>query len=332
MIQYIKHSSDAIKDFPMGDPHDRELPVWLPPNYDGKRRSAYPVIFVLAGWGSKGSKYLNDGSVFGWSFVKNMGQAMESKQIPECIFVFPDGSSKLGCSQYINSPSIGNYMDYICDELTALVDEKFNTKASADYRAVMGHSSGGFGSLHIGMNRPDRFGHILSSAGDSFFQVSVMPVVTHCIVEIEKAGSIKNFVEKYLSDPNPQGYSRFMTMLTLSYAAAYAPNPNSNEIHGELFFDLETGEIFPEVWEKYLSFDPVVAVKKKSSKLKKLKSLFLECGAQDEYAAQLGHRQIANTLSDAGVSYELEEYPGKHSGLNFRMENRSLKLLKAMGF
>jgi len=332
MIQYLRHSSESIKDFPMGDSPEREVPVFLPPGYDPKRSEAYPVVFFLAGWGARGSKYLADDSIFNWSFPRIISKAIQDGSLPPMICVFPDGSSKLGCSQYVNSPALGNYLDYICDELVPLVDENFHTHADANYRAVTGHSSGGFGALICGMKRPDIFKVICSSAGDSFFEVSVLPGLSPCLTEIEKAGGVENFLEDFLSHPNPSslGYTKFITMLTLSLAPCYAPNPSKPPLYGDLFFDVKTGEIIPEVWERYLKWDPVRMIDKHQKELKSLSYVLLECGLQDEYAAQWGHRQIAEKLKKLGVSYELNEYPVKHSGQNWRFQERLSKMLKAM--
>jgi len=50
--------SQALKGNPLGDPHVREVPVYLPPGYEnGQER--YPVIYVLAGFGGFGRALLN---------------------------------------------------------------------------------------------------------------------------------------------------------------------------------------------------------------------------------------------------------------------------------
>jgi S-formylglutathione hydrolase FrmB len=332
MIELLKHSSEAIKGFPMGDSHQRELAVMLPPNYDPKRKEPYPVIFVLAGWGARSAKYLDNTAAFGWNFRDGMTKAMEEGKLAPCIYAFPDGNSKMGCSQYINSPSLGNYMDYICDEMTALVDEKFHTHKSSKFRAVMGHSSGGYAALIYAMKRPDAFHAFCSSAGDSFFEASILPAVIPAVSEIERAGSVDEFLEAMLEHPNPlgQGYSKFITMLTLSLAPCYAPNPSKAPLYGDLFFDLATGQIKQDIWQKYLSWDPVRLCDESEDNLKKVGFLLLECGLQDEHAAQWGHRQLAEKFEKLDLNFEIHEYPGKHSGHNHRYEKRVERILNSM--
>ena len=48
--------------------------------------------------------------------------ALSKGDVQEMIFVFPDASNKLGGSQYLSSPTIGDYETYITQELVDLVD------------------------------------------------------------------------------------------------------------------------------------------------------------------------------------------------------------------
>ena len=81
MIEWLEHSSDAIKGFPMGDPHERKFPIYLPPGYDEKKKDGYPVVFLLAGWGGRSSKYVSGerASVCedtpGWSTTSKVGNS-----------------------------------------------------------------------------------------------------------------------------------------------------------------------------------------------------------------------------------------------------------------
>jgi len=330
MLQVLVHDSQAIKDFPTNEITKREIPVLLPPRYEQSKDKRYPVIFFLAGWGARSSKYLDTSSVFGVSIPTEIHSRMLAGKMPEAILVFPDGSTRMGCSQYINSPSYGNFMDYICDEIVDLIDQKFRTLKQPESRAVVGHSSGGFGALMIGMERPDRFSVIGSAAGDSFFEASVLPGLTQCIAEIEKKGGVENFIHFFCEHPNPGslGGSVFHSMYTLSLAACYAPRPQEKPLYGELFFDLRTGRIKEDVWQEYLKWDPIRRIHDFKLNLQKLKFILLDCGLNDEFAAQWGHRQIADTLKDWNIQYELIEYPGKHSGNNWRFADRCERLLK----
>lgn len=332
MIEWLKFSAKAIKNFPMGDPHERCFPVYLPPDYSEKRADPYPVIFMLAGFASRSAKYVWQESVYTPALPLQLDQAIINKQLPPMIMVFPDGSSRLGGSQYINSPALGNYQDYIADEVVTLIDNQFHTHASENFRGVLGHSSGGYGALLLGMQRPDRFRFICSSAGDGFFEVSILPFVNQAVYQLEKAGGVDAFTHWFFHEPTAmsQGSAVFHTMLTLALAPCFAPNLQAAPLYGDLFFDLKTGAIREAVWERYLAWDPVRLVEKSLSQLRELKWLHLACGLQDEYAAQWAHRQLSAKLQQHQIAHHLEEYPGTHLGHEWRHIERLRLMLQKM--
>ncbi len=330
MIEWHQHNSKAIAGFPMGDNPCRKLAVYLPPNYDAKRSEPYPALFLLSGFGSRSEKFVWQSSVFEQSLPEQLDQAILAGELPPVIIAFPDGSSKLGSSQYINSPVLGHYMDYICDELTDFVDARYHTHKAASHRGIFGHSSGGFGALVTGMLRPDRFAHILSSAGDSFYEHLYIPTITPTINAIEQAGGITEFVDWFLNHPNPGGSGCFDAMMTLAMCACYAPNPNAKTIMGDLFFDLKTGALIDDVWQRFLSWDPVRMVDRHIDNLTQLQSIHLDCGLQDPYGMTWGHRQISAKLQQAGIACELNEYPGKHGGQSWRNLDRITRLVNSI--
>ena len=63
-------------------------------------------------------------------------------------------------------------------------------------------------------------------------------------------------------------------------SAYYSPNPNSNEMGVDLPFDLKTGEILQNVWNRWLSWDPVRMVGKYSKNLRRLKFIYFDCGTK----------------------------------------------------
>lgn len=327
MIDVINIHSTAIANNPMGNSHQRQLPVYLPPNYDATRSQPYPVIFVLAGYADYSEKYLWQKNCFQPSLPEQLDHAIISGDCPDVIIAFPDGSTKLGGSQYINSPVNGNFMDYICDECVMAIDNTFHTYQDRDHRAIMGHSSGGFAALVTGMLRPDAFGSILSSAGDSFYEMLYLPCITNTINAIEQFGSITNFISTFLCHPNPGATGYFDAFMTLAMASCLAPNSKIDTIMGDVFFDINTGAIIEEVWQRYLAWDPLRMVAHHLDALASLNHIQLECGLQDPYGMQWGHRQIAAKLTTAGIDCELKEYPGKHGGHGWRHLERIKNLL-----
>jgi enterochelin esterase-like enzyme len=330
MIEWIEFSSKSIQGFPMGDPHKRSFPVYLPPGFGAMGHRKYPVVFFLAGYSGKGSGYLVDDSAFGLPLQDRFDRAIDAGTLRPFIGVFPDFTSKWGHSQYVNSPAFGNYENYLCDELTDYIDSKFPTFSSAESRIVAGHSSGGFGALIAGMHRPDRFQWVIASAADSFYEVCHLPGLNAALAEIHRAGSLEKFLEGVLSKPSARhfGSREFLATMTLAMAPCYAPNLERSPLFGDPFFDLETGAILPEIWEKYRQWDPIHRVDQYVDQLKRLKFIQLECGSQDEHGLQWGHRQLAKKFQKYGIAHSLREYPGGHSGHHWRFEERLTEIFK----
>lgn len=333
-VRFFDHTSELLRGNPMGDPHERRVPVYLPPDYSPRRREPYPVIFLLSGWAGRGAGYLGDGGAFAPNLVDQLDGLVARRQLPPLIVVFPDCSTKLGGSQFVNSTGTGPYMDYVCDELVDWVDGRFHTHKSRDYRAAVGHSSGGFGALAIGMLRPERFGAVCSAAGDCWFEnLFLAPLPTVCRT-LERAGGVDAFLRRFLSSPNPMGLSGrddVLTMLTLSMCPCFAPNPHVPLLHGDLFFELETAELVPDVWRRFLDWDPLRMAERHVTALKGLRAIHLEVGADDEFGLCFGQRRLARRLAALGVAHTVEEHAGRHGGHNHRLPQRFARMLAAMG-
>jgi pimeloyl-ACP methyl ester carboxylesterase len=311
----------------MGDPSLREVITYIPPNVD---TAGLKTVYFLPGWGSRGSKFLQDSEVFGQSFLHRLEAAVSSKEIYAFVSVFVDGSSTLGCHQYINSASLGPVQDWIAEDLPQLIETRYGCSAKASDRIVAGHSSGGFGALWLGLQRPDRFQRIVAAAADSFFEISILSHLLGTWQELTQRGGIEGFLQYFKKHPQPQslGSRSFLTMLTLSLAPCYSPRTSPAPLFGELFFDLQTGQIREEIWEEYLRWDPIRGVTQTDSKKLENSFFVLDCGTEDEYGAQLGHRQIAEKMTHQGISHHLMEFSGKHSGNDWRYIERLKHVFK----
>jgi S-formylglutathione hydrolase FrmB len=232
----------------------------------------------------------------------------------------------------MNSPTFGAFSDYLCDEIVPFVESKFSCGGSSAHRAVLGHSSGGYGALLNGFQRSDIFSAVGSSAGDSWFEISLLPLVKTAVIEFEKAGGPEKFIQKFLEDPNPMGLPRARgeTMMLLCMMACYAPNKN-RPLFCDPFFDLNSGTIDENQWKKILQHDPLYWIPKMVRNNSNLpRYISLDAGTSDEYGLQLGHRQIAKILEGSNIKVDLEEYPGGHSGTSWRYAQRISKLVNAM--
>jgi S-formylglutathione hydrolase FrmB len=127
--------------------------VVLPDQYtSGKGAERYPVVYLLHGSG---------GDYTDWTANSHIGKLADRYHV---ILVMPDGGRE---SWYIDSPvdPRSRYETYVGTEVVAYIDQHFRTIAAKQARAITGLSMGGFGALHIALDRPDQFGAAGSISG-----------------------------------------------------------------------------------------------------------------------------------------------------------------------
>jgi enterochelin esterase family protein len=310
-IVWATHTSKILKGNPLKDPHTRRFPIILPPAYGGPRKRRHPVVFLLTGHFGSGAGMPN------WNaFQPGFAERISS----DAIIVMPDCFTALGGGQYINSTACGRYEDYLVREIVPWVDVNFATIHNAAHRAVIGKSSGAYGSLMLAMRHPDVFGLCGWRSGDAYFDFCYRKDIVTTLVALEKfGGSIKKFLADWRRKKYPlnNGYADVINILAM--AACYAPNPRSP--HGfDLPVNLRTGEWNEKVWRRWLAHDPLNCVSKYKSALKKLKWVYLECGRSDEYGLLYGTRQLSAKLRQLGIRHHYEEFNGGHRNTNYRYD------------
>ncbi|MDG1049712.1 MAG: alpha/beta hydrolase-fold protein [Planctomycetota bacterium] len=304
--------SEVLRDNALGDPHLREVPVYLPPAaLDGED---LPVIFCLAGFTGRGQSMLE---THPWKTGAALAydRALAASGAPGCILVMPDAFTRLGGSQYVNSGATGRYADYVATELVAFVDSAYPTLAGA--RAVCGKSSGGFGALHLAMRYPGVFQAAASISGDCDFELPLgAEMVAAARALLPHDGNPGPWLEQF-SDGHDLGGDGHAAINVLAMSACYAPNPES-PLGFDLPFDPSTCARRADVWDRFLSFDPVVAAPDHADALRDLKLLYLEAGLKDEFGLQFGLRRLVRVLDDLAIPHRHVEHGGGHFGLDRR--------------
>src|SRR6185436_10955071 len=160
--QTLSFTSEALRGNPLDDPHVRPLHVYAPE--DDSRR--YPSVYVIQGMTGMADAWFN---VEPWSpsFPDRI-----SELAPDAVVVLVDAFTAVGGSQFLDSPAIGRYHTYLCDELVPWVDANYRTLAAPEHRGIQGKSSGGYGAMVTPMLRPDLFGALATHAGDALFEGS----------------------------------------------------------------------------------------------------------------------------------------------------------------
>lgn len=335
----LEHDSRILRDNPLGDPHVRKLPVWLPPQYSraGKRR--FPVFYDLVGYTGSGLSHI------AWkSFEENLperaARLIHDRKMGPCILVFPDCFTALGGNQYINSSAIGRYADYLTRELIPFVDRGFRTLADRDHRGCFGKSSGGYGAIIHGMKYPQCWGAIADHSGDAYFDFVYQHDWPNTLNELARYrrprfksgayrpktnlkpgiddGRVSRFLEHIWQTTKPSG-AEVHCLMNLCMAASYDPSPTAPNGF-KLPFDLESGERIEARWNRWLEHDPVRLVTKYRSALKSLRGIYIDCGWRDQYHIHYGCRLLAAKLGAAGIAHRYEEFDDTHSGIDYRMD------------
>ncbi len=102
-------------------------------------------------------------------------------------------------------------------------------------------------------------------------------------------------------------------------ASCYSPNPDA-AIGFDLPFDIETGELIDDVWQRWLEHDPVHLLEPHADALRSLRTYYLDCGKWDEHHLQLGARVYARRLRALGIEHRYEEFDGGHMNTAHRYE------------
>lgn len=307
--------SKALEGNLLGDPVTRRVPVYLPPDYDQKQR--FPTLYLLAGFGSRGLRFLND-DLWDENIPEQLDGLIGESRMRPLIAVMPDASTRYGGSQYVNSSATGNYEDHIL-ELVGYIDSKYPTFADRDHRAIAGHSSGGFGALRFGMLHPDIFGLVADHSGDKYFEMGFKPNFGELLRYYEKVGEAG--LTALLQNPGTglQNGAPHEVLSLLATAAAYSPNPKA-KLGFDLPVDLHTGVLRGDIWARWLAFDPVEIVGQHSDALKSLRLLYLDCGRFDEYNLLYGARMFTEKLRALGIPFRYEEYDGSHRYMKHRYD------------
>jgi enterochelin esterase-like enzyme len=157
-------TSALLAGNPLGDPARRPLEVYLPPGYDADEARRYPSIYVIQGYMGAVGMWHNR-SPFRPTFVEAVDRLFAEGAAPPAVLVLVDAWTAYGGSQFVDSPGIGRYHSYLCDEVVPFVDERYRTLDAAAHRGITGKSSGGFGAMITPMLRPDLFGGLGERSG-----------------------------------------------------------------------------------------------------------------------------------------------------------------------
>src|SRR2546427_10954894 len=266
--------SEVLKTNPLRDPHRRPLWVYLPPGYDTDSERRCPSIYVIQGLTGQIDIWRNR-KAFRHTFPELADAQFAAGGTPPCILVYVDCWTSLGGSQYLDSPGTGKYHTYLCDEIVPWVDRRYRTLPQPRHRGIVGKSSGGYGAMVTPMLRPDLFGGLATHAGDALFENCYLPEFRESARALRDHydGSYERFWEDFRSRPAFSKKSDYVLLNDWCMAACYSTDEDET-VH--LPFDTATGRLIPEIWERWIAWDPVRMVPRYADALRSLAAVYID--------------------------------------------------------
>jgi Putative esterase len=307
-------TSGALRGNRLGDPHVRPLWVYVPP---GAGDAPLPSIYLIQGHTGQIDMWRNR-SAFRPSVPELIDRLFAEENCPPALVVFVDAWTSYGGSQFLDSPGVGNYHTYLCDEIVPFVDDRYPTLADAAYRGIAGKSSGGYGAMVTPMLRPDLFGGLATHAGDALFEHCYLPDFRETARALRDAydGSFDRFWEDFRSRPAFAKGTDFALLSTWAMAACYSANDDGSI---DLPFEAETGQLRDDVWARWLAWDPVRMVERHAEALRGLRAIYIDSGKRDQYFLDLGAEAFRRALERIGVTdVFFELFDGTHGAIEYR--------------
>jgi S-formylglutathione hydrolase FrmB len=311
----------ALEGNLLGDPPFSRVAVYLPPSYKSSPARRYPSLYLLHGFTGDIDAFTK--GYQGMQLARTMDELIERGVVREMVVIVPSGNNGYQGSFYRNSTTTGRWEDFFAKDLVAWVDGNYRTVNDAGSRGVAGHSMGGYGAIMLGMLHPDVFGAVYA----------LSPCCTALVADLSadnpawrQALRVKSRDE--LKGP-PKSFDDFFVRAFYGFAAAVSPSPGNSPLFADLPFKAEGSRIVPneDAYGRWRASMPVYLVEQHRTNLLKLRGIFLDYGAHEEFShIRLGARALSEELANRSIPHVFEIYPdGDHiSHIRQRIETRVL--------
>jgi S-formylglutathione hydrolase FrmB len=179
------------------------------------------------------------------------------------IVVTPNGKNAYDGCQYTNSYVIGNWENYIVQDVVQHVESNFHALMQRDSRGLSGYSMGGHGTIMIAMKHPSLYGSIVLIAAPGLdFEVTLNegdPPRKNYIIDAANIGEYR-----------PQDPREIRG--NFSMAAAYSPDSTAKPSLCRLPYTAD-GVRIDSIWQKWLMHDPASLLPAYKDSLLKLNSI-----------------------------------------------------------
>lgn len=150
----------------------RDLIVWLPPGYDDRADTAFPVLYMMDG---QNLFQAHEGVPAEWRLDETATELIGTGACRPFIVVgVPHGGASrleeyvptLGEGQTLfgATPDGDDHVAWLAREVMPRVERAFRVKTGPDNTGIGGASAGGLIALHAALERPDLFGLVLAES------------------------------------------------------------------------------------------------------------------------------------------------------------------------
>lgn len=298
-IVEIKVHSKALEGNLLGDSEERNVTVYLPPEYNELPDKRFPVVYLLHGFTA------TDRFWFDGDYIKDLNVAtiadelFKEGRIKGMILVAPDCNNTYGSSCYTNSVVTGNWEDFASKELIQYIDGKYRTIAQRTSRGIAGHSLGGYGAIKLAMKHPESYSAIYAMA----------PALTVFSEALEGMFGRRMAEAAAVTERARFGDIHWQSQGMIAIAAAVAPNQESQPFQADLPVD-SAGNRLELVWQRWLEHDLFTMIGTHRGDLLKYEAIAIDCGTDDDLFQM--NRTFAKALKDAGIEHTYEEFRGGH--------------------
>ncbi len=308
----------------LGDPADRIVDVYVPADSDG---AGLPLLVDLVGFTAGGPAHTN-WQAFRENVPERLDRLIGEAAMPPVVVAFPDCFTRMGGNQYVNSTAMGAWADFLIQEMLPAVEGRFAC-GGAGRRGVFGKSSGGYGAIVHALDHPDVWAAAACHSGDMAFELCYLPDMPDVLRALTKSeGNIEAWWKKFETARKPSD-GALKTLNILAMAASYDPDP-SQFLGLRLPVSADACEIIAERWANWLAHDPVVKLQRQAEGLRRLKALYIDCGASDQFNLVYGARRFKRRLDELAIPHRYEEFDDNHSAVDYRMDESLPFLAKAL--
>lgn len=271
-----------------GDSADRDVFVYLPPSYASAPERRYPVVYALHGYTANAEF---------WSRAIRLPESVDgaiAAGAQEMIVVAPDGNSLHLGGMWSSSVTVGDWESFVAEDLVGYIDANYRTIAARESRGLAGHSMGGYGTVRIGMKRPDVF--------------SSLYIMSACCLGARTAeGELYAQLESVKTAEDLEALG-FLGPATFAVAAAWSANPENPPFYVDL--PTKDGVVQQDVLNRWAANAPNVMVHQHVTALRSYDAIAMDVGNEDPGLADI--ETLHETMTRLGILHGYEMYEGDH--------------------